>query len=71
MQLHFTGGHWHNSILIDSHSHTTPDEVWQLMAEVVSRTKVKGIVLERDENIPPFTELTRELDQAREIFQFS
>ncbi|QSJ16573.1 DUF692 domain-containing protein [Nostoc sp. UHCC 0702] len=67
VQLHFVGGHWHDGILIDSHSQSTPLEVWQLMDEVVARVSVKGIVLERDENLPPFAELTEELAKAREI----
>ena len=67
VQLHFVGGHWHNDILIDSHCNPTPDPVWELMAKITSQTEVKGVVLERDENIPPFTELTQELNQARSI----
>ncbi|MEH2378532.1 MAG: DUF692 domain-containing protein [Nostoc sp.] len=67
VQLHFVGGHWHDGVLIDSHSQSTPVEVWQLMEEVVARVPVKGIILERDENLPPFAELTAELQKARDI----
>ena len=68
VQLHFVGGHWHDGVLIDSHSHSTPAEVWQLMKEVASQTTAQGIVLERDENIPPFAELAAELRQAKVVF---
>lgn len=67
VQLHFVGGHWHNGVLIDSHSHSTHPEVWTLMEEVVAQIPVKGIVLERDENLPPFAELSTELEGARKI----
>ena len=67
VQLHFVGGYWHDGVLIDSHSNSTPPQVWKLMDEVVARVRVKGIVLERDENLPPFAELTAELEQARSI----
>jgi uncharacterized protein (UPF0276 family) len=67
VQLHFVGGHWHDGVLIDSHSQATPTQVWQLMDEVVAQIPVKGIVLERDENLPPFTEIVGELQTAREI----
>jgi uncharacterized protein len=67
VQLHFVGGYWHDDVLIDSHSESTPAEVWQLMQQITSRTKVKGIVLERDENFPPFKELAIELNQAKAI----
>jgi uncharacterized protein len=67
VQLHFVGGYWHDGVLIDSHSESTPTEVWQLMQQITSRTRVKGIVLERDENFPPFNELALELNQAKAI----
>ena len=70
VQLHFVGGHWHDDILIDSHCSATPDPVWELMAQVTSQAQIKGVVLERDENIPPFKELTEELNKARTILNF-
>jgi len=67
VQLHFVGGHWHRGILVDSHSQPTPTEVWALMEEVLSRTKVRGVVLERDDNLPAFEGLLGELGQARDM----
>jgi uncharacterized protein len=67
VQLHFVGGHWHDGVLIDSHSRPTPDEVWALLKKVVARAPVKGVVLERDENLPPFDEILKELAQARAV----
>lgn len=67
VQLHFTGGEWAGDVLVDSHSAATPEEVWQLMEEVVSKAPVKGILLERDEKIPPLAELLPEIARAREI----
>ena len=67
VQLHFTGGHWHDGFLVDSHSAPTPPEVWDLMAAVLARAPVKGVILERDENLPPFAEMAGELARARQI----
>jgi uncharacterized protein (UPF0276 family) len=67
VQLHVAGGHWHDGLLIDSHSAPISPEVWALAEAVVARFPVKGIVLERDEDLPPFTELLAELEQARAI----
>jgi uncharacterized protein (UPF0276 family) len=67
VQLHFAGGHWHDGTLIDSHAHRTPPEVWSVLEAALSRAPVRGIILERDENLPPFAELLSELDQARVI----
>ncbi|MBN8721468.1 MAG: DUF692 domain-containing protein [Acidobacteria bacterium] len=69
VQLHFVGGHYHHNLLIDSHSHPTPREVWQLMETVAKRTCLKGVILERDENFPPFNELLTELEQARQAIK--
>jgi uncharacterized protein (UPF0276 family) len=68
VQFHFVGGHRHpNGTLIDSHAQPTPDSVWDMMNLVLERAPVKGAILERDENLPPFGEIVRELDRAREI----
>lgn len=50
VQLHIAGGHWQHGVLIDSHSQPLPPGVWDLMAAVVGRVPMKGIVLERDEH---------------------
>ena len=67
VQLHFAGGHWQDGSLIDSHAQATPPEVWTLLEAAVMRAEVRGIILERDENLPPFADLLSELDQARTI----
>lgn len=67
VQLHFVGGHQEGDVLIDSHSGPASPEVWALMEAVVARTPVKGIILERDEELPPFSELEAEVSRAREL----
>ena len=66
-QLHFVGGHQHANWQIDSHSQPTPAGVWDLLEKVLARAPVKGAILERDENLPPFGELVAELAQARDL----
>jgi len=67
VQLHFVGGRWSQNVYVDTHSEPTPDEIWDLLNEVVKRAPVKGVLLERDENIPPFAELAAEVARAREV----
>ncbi|TNE45519.1 MAG: DUF692 domain-containing protein [Deltaproteobacteria bacterium] len=69
VQLHFVGGHWSGDVLIDSHSHPTPPEVWELMDTVLKLAPVKGAILERDENLPPFQDIVSELEKARSLGQ--
>ncbi|MBC7475404.1 MAG: DUF692 domain-containing protein [Candidatus Sericytochromatia bacterium] len=67
IQLHFAGGHWYKSVLIDSHSQNTPDEIWDLMKKTIELCNPRGIILERDENFPEFCELLNEINHARKI----
>jgi hypothetical protein len=67
VQLHFVGGHRHGAWWIDSHSRATPDGIWEVMEKVLARAPVKGAILERDENLPPFSELAAEMARAREL----
>ena len=69
VQLHFAGGEWHGGRLVDSHARPAPPEVWSLLETVVARAPVKGIILERDEDLPPFGELLDEVDRARAIMK--
>lgn len=67
VQLHFTGGHEVDGRIVDSHSQPTPEPVWDLMATVLQQFPVKGIILERDENLPPYEELRAEMHRGRQL----
>jgi uncharacterized protein len=69
VQLHMAGGYHDGRKWVDSHSYPVPDAVFDLMAYVLARADVKGILLERDANFPSeFSEITDELARARELF---
>ena len=67
VQLHFVGSHEHQNLLIDAHAHQTQSEIWEVFQEVCARCDVKGAILERDENFPPFTEILEEIETARRL----
>ncbi|CAA9412528.1 MAG: hypothetical protein AVDCRST_MAG74-2373 [uncultured Pyrinomonadaceae bacterium] len=69
VQLHFVGLHKHEKRLIDAHAHKTGDEIWEVFREVCQRADVKGAILERDENLPPFTEILEEIETAKSLFK--
>lgn len=69
VQLHFVGSHRHGERLIDAHANRTENEIWEVFAEVCRRAPVKGAILERDENFPPFGEILEELKTARSLFK--
>jgi uncharacterized protein (UPF0276 family) len=67
VQLHFVGYLEQKDHFVDTHSEPTQEPVWELLAEVFRRFPVKGAILERDENLPPFEELADELQRARKL----
>lgn len=69
VQLHFVGGRIESGRWVDSHDATTQDEIWQLLEEVLGIAPVKGLILERDEKIPPLGDLIPELQRARKLFE--
>jgi uncharacterized protein len=69
VQLHFVGFHREGDILVDSHGHETNSEIWHLLQEVAGYANVCGVILERDENFPPFSQLATELDRMQSILQ--
>lgn len=71
VQCHVVGGHWEGDLLHDSHSHPVPEAVWDLLIHLQSKTSVHGVLLERDEHIPPFAELMPEIQRAQSILDSS
>ncbi|MDQ4121999.1 MAG: DUF692 domain-containing protein [Acidobacteriota bacterium] len=69
VQLHFVGSHRHENRLIDAHANRTENEIWEVFSEVCRRSEVKGAILERDENFPPFDEILDELKIARSLLE--
>lgn len=68
VQLHFVGSHRHADRLIDAHADKTEDEIWKVFQEACHLCDVKGAILERDENFPPFAEILGEIQTARRLF---
>ena len=66
IQLHFVGGMMKDGKWIDNHSQNTQDDIFQLIDSVLQYAPVKGVILERDTNFPPFTTITDELKRARD-----
>jgi len=67
VQAHFAGGRIANDgRWIDSHDRPAPPEALELLGALSRRGALKGVILERDEDIPPFDDLLAELDRARE-----
>jgi uncharacterized protein (UPF0276 family) len=66
-QIHLAGHSQGKQLLIDTHDSPVPEGVWALYAEAVARCGPVATMIERDDNIPPLTELLAELETARGI----
>lgn len=66
-QFHLAGHSNEGNYIIDTHDHPIVDSVWSLYADAVRHFGPVSTMIERDDNIPPFDELLKELNQARQI----
>jgi len=66
-QIHLAGGEWDGGLLIDTHSRSVPDRVWELLQFVLSRCKPEAISLEWDSDFPPFSTILSHLERVRKI----
>lgn len=66
-QFHLAGHTHQDNLIIDTHDHPIADPVFDLYARAVQRFGRVSTMIERDDNIPPLSELLDELDQVRTI----
>lgn len=67
VQIHLAGGREVMGMVVDTHSTAVRPEVWNLLDYVLSRCPAKAILLEWDQDYPPFGQLLDHLAQARNI----
>ncbi|OKK22658.1 endonuclease [Streptomyces sp. CB00455] len=63
--VHVAGGIERDGVWHDTHAHPVPPVVLDLLAELRSRVDPPGVLLERDDDFPPETELAGELSAIR------
>lgn len=66
-QIHLAGHSNHGDYIIDTHDAPIIQAVWDLYATTIKRFGPISTMIERDDNIPPLSELLIELNQARVI----
>lgn len=66
-QIHLAGHTDHGDHIVDTHDHPVADPVWALYAHTLARVGPLATMIERDDHIPPLSELVTELDHARSI----
>jgi uncharacterized protein len=67
VQMHVAGHKEIGDYIIDTHGAPLIEPVYDLLRYVLRKTSVKGILLERDQNFPPFADLLSEIDMLKAI----
>lgn len=66
-QIHLAGHENHGDYIIDTHDAPVVEAVWDLYAHAIRRFGPVSTMIERDDHIPPMTELIQELNHARQL----
>lgn len=66
VQVHVAGGTWSGEFLQDNHSADVFGEVWELLADVLPRAPIKGVLIERDGRFPgDFPNVLADVERAK------
>ena len=66
-QIHLAGHSDNGDHIIDTHDHPVPQPVWDLYAQACQRFGAVAAMIERDDHIPPLSELLDEMAIARRV----
>lgn len=66
-QIHLAGHSNMGNYIIDTHDNDIIDPVWELYSATLHHCGSVSTMIERDDNIPPLTQLLDELNYAREL----
>ncbi|XHM91130.1 DUF692 domain-containing protein [Peterkaempfera sp. SMS 1(5)a] len=67
--VHVGGGVMIDGVWHDTHAHPVTEPVLEVLAQLCSRTRPPGVLLERDDRFPPPAELAAELGAIREVLR--
>jgi uncharacterized protein len=69
IEIHVAGHARKGDLVLDTHGATTPAPVLDLLERTLERTGPVPVLLERDKNVPPLSELVAEVAAIRAIWQ--
>lgn len=67
VEVHLAGGMWADGVYADTHTRPVPDESWELLEWLARRVDIQAVIIERDDDLPPFDMLLAEVERARGI----
>ena len=70
VQIHLAGGLASKGVLLDTHNAPVPAEVFELLRYAApSMPNLRAVMIERDQDFPPFEDLLSELDTTKQILR--
>lgn len=70
VQIHVAGHHVRkDELIVDTHGEPVRDEVYDLLEHALRRTGPVPVLLERDQNFPPFDEIVAEVKRLDAIYR--
>lgn len=69
VQIHLAGHSCYGDYIIDTHDAAVIEPVWDLYAETIRQFGKIATMIERDDNMPPLSDLLAEVQRARRIVQ--
>ncbi|MEU7896690.1 DUF692 domain-containing protein [Nonomuraea sp. NPDC049152] len=63
--VHVAGGHLHDGVWHDTHAHSVPEQVLDVLEELCARVAPPGVLLEWDDHYPSDAALAAELGRVR------
>lgn len=71
VEVHLAGGVLVDGEYADTHTRPVPEESWKLLEWLAPRANLKAVIIERDDDLPPFAELLDEVRRAGKILHES
>jgi len=67
VEIHLAGGSYKENMHVDTHANAISKDVWELFDFVAKTVPFRGVIIERDSNFEPFSEIIEEVRFARSI----
>lgn len=69
VEIHLAGGSFKENMHVDTHANAISKEVWKLFDYAARTIPFRGVVIERDANFEPFSDIIEEVQFARSIMR--
>lgn len=69
VEVHLAGGVVREGEYADTHTRPVPEESWNLLEWLAPRAEIRAVIIERDDNLPPFGDLLAEVRRAGKILE--